>query len=39
MERDEDAVELWKKEVWPRVKVPRQRATAGSFSRTKPGRR
>ncbi|MFF0747482.1 hypothetical protein ACFYVL_44610 [Streptomyces sp. NPDC004111] len=23
LERDEQAVEVWKAEVWPRVKVPR----------------
>ncbi|WP_413812774.1 helix-turn-helix domain-containing protein [Streptomyces sp. OE57] len=39
IERDEEAVELWKKEVWPRVGAPRRRATAGSSSRTKPGSR
>ncbi|MFE9797214.1 winged helix-turn-helix domain-containing protein [Streptomyces goshikiensis] len=36
MERDEHAVELWKKEVWPRVKASRRRVGAGSSSRTKP---
>ncbi|WP_371600878.1 winged helix-turn-helix domain-containing protein [Streptomyces sp. NBC_00564] len=34
IERDDAAVELWKKEVWPRVGVPRRRATAGSSLRT-----
>ncbi|MEV6655421.1 winged helix-turn-helix domain-containing protein [Streptomyces sp. NPDC051219] len=36
LERDEHAVELWKKEVWPRVKASRRRVGAGSSSRTKP---
>ncbi|WP_243879213.1 winged helix-turn-helix domain-containing protein [Streptomyces sp. KS 21] len=35
LERDERGVELWKKEVWPRVKASRRRVTAGSSSRTK----
>nr|WP_308288420.1 helix-turn-helix domain-containing protein [Streptomyces lavenduligriseus] len=40
IERDEEeAVELWKKEVWPRVRAPRRRAAAGSSSRTRPGSR
>ncbi|MFB7867843.1 winged helix-turn-helix domain-containing protein [Streptomyces sp. NPDC056069] len=34
LERDEHAVELWKKEVWPRVKGSRRRVTTGSSSRT-----
>ncbi|MFG2749576.1 winged helix-turn-helix domain-containing protein [Streptomyces xanthophaeus] len=36
LERDEHAVELWKKEVWPRVKPSRRRVGAGSSSRTRP---
>jgi transposase len=36
LERDEHAVELWKKEVWPRVKASRRPTGAGSSSRTKP---
>ncbi|MFJ7209935.1 winged helix-turn-helix domain-containing protein [Streptomyces sp. NPDC098789] len=36
LERDEHAVELWKKEVWPQVKVSRWRVGAGSSSRTRP---
>ncbi|MDA5284286.1 winged helix-turn-helix domain-containing protein [Streptomyces sp. Isolate_45] len=36
LERDERAVELWKKEVWPKVKASRRRVGAGSSSRTKP---
>ncbi|MFD7104760.1 winged helix-turn-helix domain-containing protein [Streptomyces celluloflavus] len=39
IERDEEAVELWKKEVWPRVRAPRRRAAAGSSSRTRPASR
>ncbi|MEV7941905.1 winged helix-turn-helix domain-containing protein [Kitasatospora sp. NPDC088264] len=35
LERDEDAVELWKQEVWPRVKAPRRRSGPGSSSRTR----
>ncbi|MFJ7280715.1 winged helix-turn-helix domain-containing protein [Kitasatospora sp. NPDC098663] len=38
-ERDERAVELWKQEVWPRVKAPRRRSEPGSSSRTRPGSR
>lgn len=38
LERDEDAVELWKKEVWPQVEAQRRRVTPGSSSRTRPGR-
>lgn len=34
IERD-DAVELWKKEVWPRIRAPRRRAAAVSSSRTR----
>ncbi|WP_225804392.1 winged helix-turn-helix domain-containing protein [Streptomyces sp. NK15101] len=39
IECDEEAVELWKKEVWPRVRAPRRRAAAESSSRTRPGSR
>ncbi|MEU5306494.1 winged helix-turn-helix domain-containing protein [Streptomyces noursei] len=39
VERNEDAVQLWKKEVWPRVEAPRRRSMPGSFSRTKPDSR
>ncbi|MFI6448810.1 winged helix-turn-helix domain-containing protein [Kitasatospora sp. NPDC050543] len=35
LERDEHAVELWKQEVWPRVKAPRRRSGPGSSSRTR----
>ncbi|MFJ9865747.1 winged helix-turn-helix domain-containing protein [Streptomyces sp. NPDC101165] len=39
IERDDDAVELWKKEVWPRVRASRRRAAAGSSLRTRPASR
>ncbi len=39
IERDDDAVEVWKKETWLRVRAPRRSAAPGSFSRTRPGRR
>ncbi|MDX3240442.1 winged helix-turn-helix domain-containing protein [Streptomyces sp. ME18-1-4] len=39
LERDEHAVELWKKEVWPRVKASRRPMGAGSSSRTRPDSR
>ncbi|WP_411142198.1 winged helix-turn-helix domain-containing protein [Streptomyces sp. x-80] len=39
LERDEHAVELWKKEVWPQVKAPRRRSAPGSSSRTRQGLR
>ncbi|MFJ5269356.1 winged helix-turn-helix domain-containing protein [Streptomyces sp. NPDC088358] len=39
IERDDEAVELWKKEVWPRVRAPRWPATAGSSSKTRPASR
>lgn len=39
IERDDDAVELWKKEVWPRVRAPRRPATVGSSSKTRPASR
>ncbi|EHN80332.1 hypothetical protein SMCF_113 [Streptomyces coelicoflavus ZG0656] len=39
LERDEHAVELWKKEVWPQVKVSRRRPGRGSSSRTRPDSR
>ena len=28
------AVEVWKKETWPRIKAPRRRSAAGSSSKT-----
>lgn len=39
IERDDAAVELWKKDTWPRVKTQRRPAVPGSFLRTKPGSR
>jgi putative transposase len=36
LERDEHAVELWKREVWPQVKDSRRPMEAGSSSRTRP---
>ncbi|GAA1122727.1 winged helix-turn-helix domain-containing protein [Streptomyces javensis] len=39
LERDEHAVELWKKDVWPQVEGQRRRSGPGSSSRTKPGSR
>jgi transposase len=39
IERDDQAVEVWKKETWSLVRAPRRRATAGSSSRTRPASR
>ncbi|RZU36684.1 transposase [Streptomyces sp. BK022] len=39
IERDDDAVEVWRKETWPRVRAPRRSAGPGSSSRTRPGSR
>ncbi|WP_326614825.1 winged helix-turn-helix domain-containing protein [Streptomyces scopuliridis] len=39
IERDDDAVELWKREVWPRVRPARRRTAPGWSSRTKPASR
>ncbi|MFE7216439.1 winged helix-turn-helix domain-containing protein [Streptomyces sp. NPDC057611] len=39
LERDEGAVTLWKKEVWPLVEAPRRRSGPGSSSRTRPDSR
>jgi transposase len=39
VERDDGAVEVWKKETWPRVKEPRRPSAAGSSSRTRPASR
>ncbi|MFI5635674.1 winged helix-turn-helix domain-containing protein [Streptomyces sp. NPDC051664] len=36
LDRDDHAIELWKKEVWPHVKASRRRMAPGSSSRTKP---
>jgi transposase len=35
-ERDDGAIEVWKKEAWPRVKGPRRPSAAGSSSKTRP---
>ena len=34
IERDDGAVEVRKKETWPRIKAPRRRSAAGSSSKT-----
>ena len=39
VERDDGAVEVWKKETWPRVKGPRRPATPGSSSKMSPASR
>jgi len=39
IERDDNAVELWKREVWPRVKAPRRRTAPGWSSRTRQASR
>ncbi|MEE1838547.1 winged helix-turn-helix domain-containing protein [Streptomyces sp. NPDC088190] len=39
IERDDDAVELWKREVWPRVRARRRRTEPGWSSRTRPASR
>jgi transposase len=39
IERDDGAVEVWKKETWPQVKAPRRPSAAGSSSRTRPASR
>ncbi|MEU8462774.1 winged helix-turn-helix domain-containing protein [Streptomyces sp. NPDC029003] len=39
IERDDDAVEVGRKETWPRVGPSRRSAAAGSSSRTGPGSR
>ncbi|MFF4342944.1 winged helix-turn-helix domain-containing protein [Kitasatospora sp. NPDC001540] len=39
IERDDEAVEVWKKETWPRVRASRRSAGPGSSSRTRPGSR
>jgi transposase len=38
MERDDDAVAVWKAEVWPDIKAPRATWAPSSASRTKQGR-
>ena len=39
IERDDGAIEVWKKEAWPRVKERRRPSAAGSSSRTRPASR
>ncbi|MEV7082782.1 winged helix-turn-helix domain-containing protein [Streptomyces sp. NPDC093516] len=39
IERDDDAVEVRKKETWPRVRASRRSAARGSSSRTRPDSR
>ncbi|MFE4922323.1 winged helix-turn-helix domain-containing protein [Streptomyces sp. NPDC056661] len=39
IERDDDAVEVWKKETWPRVRASRRSAAPTSSSRTRLGSR
>jgi transposase len=39
VERDDGAIEVWKKETWPRVKGPRRPLAPGSSSRTRPASR
>ncbi|MDE3723297.1 winged helix-turn-helix domain-containing protein [Nocardiopsis sp. N85] len=38
LERDDEAIEVWKREVWPRVKRPRRTWAPTSVSRTRRGR-
>ena len=39
IERDDGAIEVWKKETWPQVKERRRPSAAGSSSRTRPASR
>lgn len=39
VERNEDAVAGWVKDVWPHVEAPRRRSGPGSSSKTRPGSR
>ncbi|MEW2303749.1 winged helix-turn-helix domain-containing protein [Streptomyces sp. NPDC006655] len=39
IERDDEAVELWKKEVWSRVRARRRYVGPGSSFRTRPASR
>jgi transposase len=38
MERDEEAVAVWKDQVWPAIKAPRAAWAPGSASRTRQAR-
>ena len=39
IERDDGAIEVWKKETWTQVKRPRRPSAAGSSSKTSPASR
>ncbi|MFJ9448585.1 winged helix-turn-helix domain-containing protein [Kitasatospora sp. NPDC101235] len=39
IERDDGAVEMWKKQVWPQVRAQWRRSEPGWCSRTRPGSR
>ena len=39
IERDDGAIEVWKKETWPRVKGRRRPSAGGSSSKTSPASR
>jgi len=39
IERDDGAIEVWKKETWARAKRPRRSSAAGSSSKTSPASR
>jgi len=39
VERDDGAIEVWRKETWPRVKEQRRPSAPGSSSRTRPASR
>lgn len=39
IERDDAAIEVWKKQVWPAVERARRPVTAGSSLKTRPGSR
>ncbi|GAA2165359.1 hypothetical protein GCM10009727_83930 [Actinomadura napierensis] len=38
IERDEQAIAAWKREVWPQVEAPRRTWAPGSVSKTRPAR-
>jgi transposase len=39
LERDDAAIETWRREVWPQVEPPRRPSRRGSSTRTSPGPR